>query len=139
MNLLQFNTVCIIFAITAFCAHAETGVISQQELINWSSEQHFESQTIYPLQQSPIIIDVRKQAEFKKGHIPKAINIPYELISSNPKILDQFKDQDLVLYCWSGEKAENVLAELDSLGYPALYHLNGDMKGWLSQGRDVAF
>ncbi|EAR54252.1 hypothetical phage shock protein E [Photobacterium sp. SKA34] len=63
-----------------------------------------------------IIVDVRTADEFAVGHIPYAVNIPFEQIASISKyLIDQSKP--ILLYCRSGRRAEIAEAELYSLGY----------------------
>ncbi|MBM0046904.1 rhodanese-like domain-containing protein [Anaerococcus sp. mt242] len=50
------------------------------------------------------VIDARTREEFKEGHIPYAINIPYDEVLEN---LDKIKtDKPIVLYCGSTRRSE---------------------------------
>ena len=46
-----------------------------------------------------IVIDVRTRAEFRQGHIPKAINIDPDQYSFIKKFLPKDKKKLLVFYC----------------------------------------
>ncbi|KJF81844.1 rhodanese-like domain-containing protein [Photobacterium angustum] len=65
---------------------------------------------------NPIIVDVRTADEFAAGHIPNAVNIPFEQIATISKYLTD-KSKPILLYCRSGRRAEIAEAELFSLGY----------------------
>lgn len=47
------------------------------------------------------IIDVRDVESFADGHIPGAVNIPYEEIEKRFRAVP--KDKIIVVYCWSAE------------------------------------
>jgi len=82
-----------------------------------------------------VIIDVRSAQEFDSGHVPGAVNIPHRSILSDLTLLDNYKDQDMVFYCRSGKRAKTVTDALESSDYTSgrpLYHLDGDILGWIS-------
>ncbi|MDD1828794.1 rhodanese-like domain-containing protein [Photobacterium sp. ZSDE20] len=69
----------------------------------------------------PIIIDVRSHEEFIEGHLPSAINIPYEQI----ELLTTFapdKSQSLFIYCRSGRRSGIAEEALYKLGYSNIYN-----------------
>lgn len=81
-----------------------------------------------------VIIDVRSPEEFADGHVPNAVNIPHGDIVRNPALLDLYRDQEMVFYCQSGRRAKSVTDALTSsryLGDRPLYHLEGDILGWV--------
>jgi phage shock protein E len=81
------------------------------------------------------VLDVRKPAEFAEGHVPGAVNIPYDQVASR---LDEIpKDDEIVLYCHSGRRAGLAAETLAANGYTKLAHLEGDMRGWQQAGRPV--
>jgi phage shock protein E len=81
------------------------------------------------------VLDARTPAEFAAGHVPGAVNIPYEQVASR---LGQIpKDDLIVLYCHSGRRAGLAAEELAANGYTKLAHLEGDMQGWQKAGRPV--
>jgi rhodanese-related sulfurtransferase len=84
--------------------------------------------------QAGLILDVRTPEEFAKGHVPGAINIPYDQLGSRLAEIDSHKDKDLVLYCKSGKRAGIAAKTLQTAGFSHLLHLDGDMNSWLSKG-----
>ena len=81
------------------------------------------------------VLDVRTPAEFAAGHIPGAVNIPYDKVASQ---LSQIpKGDEVVLYCHSGRRAGLAAEVLAADGYEKLAHLEGDMPGWQKAGRPV--
>lgn len=47
----------------------------------------------------PVIIDVRPREEYLSGHVPAAINIPTEKMSTEHRRLPKDKSTPLVFYC----------------------------------------
>ena len=72
-----------------------------------------------------IIVDVRRKEEYDKKHIPNAILVPIEDIREGK--LDALPDKDkmLMLYCWTGRRAEDAAALLVKYGYTNVYEFGG--------------
>lgn len=79
-----------------------------------------------------IILDVRSPQEYAEGHIPGAINIPYNQLGSRLAEIGSYKNREIVLYCRSGGCAGIAAKNLQAAGFSKLLHLNGDMNGWRS-------
>lgn len=62
-----------------------------------------------------IIVDLRTKEEYEKGHIPKAINIPYEVFTEDKTKLKGY--HEVVLYCDRGNTSLLAARELAKLGY----------------------
>jgi rhodanese-related sulfurtransferase len=92
---------------------------------------HARQETAEPL----LVIDVRKQGEYRSGHVPGAINIPHNKLDRE---LDQLQDANgVVLYCINGRRtrlAEQTLIEHD---IPNVFHLEGGLMGWRQGGFEV--
>jgi len=84
---------------------------------------------------APYVLDVRTAEEFVAGHVPGAVNIPHDQIPA--RLAEVPKDRDVVLYCRSGRRAVLAGEVLADNGYARLEHLQGDMLGWVEQGRPV--
>lgn len=81
------------------------------------------------------VLDVRSPEEFASGHVPGAVNIPYDQVAS--RLAEIPKDKELVLYCRSGRRAGLAAAELEKAGYEDLKLMQGDMPGWEKAGLPV--
>ena len=78
-----------------------------------------------------IIVDVRTKQEFDEAHIPGAINIPNEEISdTKPELLPDL-NQDIYIYCRSGNRSNQAAIKLIRMGYTNIYDFGGiiDWKG----------
>ncbi len=65
-----------------------------------------------------ILIDVREPDEYNTGHALGALNIPVASISKDNKDISGLSpDQEIVVYCRSGGRAENARSKLLQLGF----------------------
>jgi phage shock protein E len=74
-----------------------------------------------------ILVDVRTPAEFTKGHIPSAINIPVTTIEQNPPTGD--KSALIIVYCQSGGRSKIAKATLQRLGFIHVVDF-GSIQNW---------
>jgi len=91
---------------------------------------------------SALFLSVRKAEDYAKGHIESAINIPF-----GKGMEQQFnmlpKDKKIVVYCYTGQTAGQVVAGLRLLGYDAVSMHSGmgtpitGTAGWLNKGYPV--
>jgi phage shock protein E len=61
------------------------------------------------------LVDVRTAQEYREGHIPTAINIPYDLIAASPPTRNT--TALIVVYCASGGRSSKAAKALEGLGY----------------------
>ena len=80
----------------------------------------------------PIILDVRTPGEYRSGHVPKAINIPYTELGKRSKEIADARDREVVVYCELGGRAGIAESILQQAGFTAVRHLVGDMAAWRS-------
>ena len=74
---------------------------------------------------SYIILDVRRADEFAEGHIPRAINVANELIGEEvPEELPD-KNQLIYVYCRSGNRSKQASEKLVALGYSNIVEFGG--------------
>ena len=78
------------------------------------------------------ILDVRTWEEYKQGHIPGAICIPNETISTEP--LPQLPDQNqlILVYCRSGNRSKQASEKLAKLGYSNIVEFGG-INSWTGE------
>ncbi len=76
-----------------------------------------------------MIVDVREPESFAAGHIPGAINIPYD--DAKPRIVKELLPQDRIVFvCHGGPMGDELGALLAGRGYGSVYNLKGGMKKW---------
>ena len=64
-----------------------------------------------------LIIDVRTFEEWDQGHLSSAKHIEWQEISQKIQVMDTNKDDQIILYCRSGKRAEKAKIILNDLGY----------------------
>ncbi len=79
------------------------------------------------LEDGHVIVDVRRQDEYRKGHIPGAVLIPNESISVAPPEQLPDKDQVILIYCRTGARSKQAAQKLADMGYTNLYEFGGIM------------
>ncbi len=89
-------------------------------------------------QDAPRILDVRTPAEFETAHIPGSYNVPLDTLREHRSELRAHLDEDVVLVCRSGARAEQAEAALAEVGLPGLRVLDGGMTRWEQTGGAVA-
>ncbi len=67
-------------------------------------------------------VDVRTPQEYAAGHVPGAVNIPYDQMGERYAELGP-PTTPLVLYCHSGRRSGIAVQTLKSKGYSQLYDL----------------
>jgi rhodanese-related sulfurtransferase len=83
----------------------------------------------------PHILDVRSKGEFDAGHIPGAVNIPFNEIPSRPGDVPGKPDDEIIVYCGHGPRA--YLAGT-SLGKDRqIVYLTGHFARWRAAGLRV--
>ena len=82
-----------------------------------------------------LVLDVRTPEEFAAGHVPGAVNIPYDQVGT--RLSEIPKTEEVVLYCRTGRRAALAAETLSAAGYKKLAHLTGDMQGWTAAGLPV--
>jgi phage shock protein E len=83
---------------------------------------------------APVILDVRTLEEYSSGHVPGAINVPYDQVADRVEEFAAFRDADVVVYCQSGKRASMAAADLKAAGFSRVLDLEGHMQGWKEQG-----
>jgi 3-mercaptopyruvate sulfurtransferase SseA len=88
---------------------------------------------------STLIIDTRDREPFLKGHIPRAVNIPYEEGNVYMSRLEQMSDvQRVITYCDGDDCMSSVdLAEKLVFIFPEVYYFFGGWDVWISKENPI--
>ena len=84
---------------------------------------------------APVVIDVRTAEEFAAGHIPDALNIPFDQVAKRISEVDA--PHGVALYCMVGPRARKGESALLDAGYTSVLHLEGGMAAWQAAGLPV--
>ena len=84
-----------------------------------------------------VIIDVRPAADFAKGHIINAINVPASNLAKQMTQLSKYKDKTVVVSCRSGAQSSVARKQLIKEGFSKVYNLKGGILSWQSDNLPV--
>ena len=82
-----------------------------------------------------VVVDVREEEDYRKGHIPGAINLPRNKWT-NPQGLS--RDKTNVVYCYTQQchLGANACVQFASAGYPVM-ELDGGFEAWKENDLDI--
>jgi rhodanese-related sulfurtransferase len=83
---------------------------------------------------APVIIDARTGMEFKRGHVPGAINAPPRKILLKTAELPKDTSVEIVVYCEHGQRAWMAKKLLAARGYRNTALLEGYLMDWKKAG-----
>ena len=78
------------------------------------------------------VLDVRQPDEWEQAHIPGATLIPLGELQS--RINEVPKDQEILVYCRSGNRSQEGRDILLAAGYENVTSMSGGINDWISQG-----
>ena len=81
-----------------------------------------------------IIIDVRTQEEYEKGHLSNAKLIDFFDDDFEKKIKALDKKLPYLIHCQSGGRSMKAFKLMKTLGFEKVFHLDGGILAWKSSG-----
>ena len=84
-----------------------------------------------------ILVDVREDHEWEKGHIPSARHMARGIIERD--IESEIPDcgGEIVLYCGGGFRSALSAESLQKMGYQNVWSMDGGWRGWLAAEGEV--
>lgn len=83
-------------------------------------------------QKDAAVVDVRPAADFAKGHIINAVNIPINGFKNQTAVLGKYKERPIIVTCRSGAQSQGACHLLRKAGFPEVYNLKGGVLAWES-------
>ncbi len=81
------------------------------------------------------MLDVRDPEEYQRGHIPGAMLIP---LDSLEKRIDELpKNVRICVYCRTGNRSQQAIQRLQSLGFNNLLNLSGGLLAYKKSGGEL--
>ena len=77
-----------------------------------------------------VFLDLRDAAEFKKGHIVGAMNIPSTKLPGRMVELEKLKGKPIVLVCKMGQQSGAASKQLKAENHEQVYKMTGGMMEW---------
>jgi rhodanese-related sulfurtransferase len=87
---------------------------------------------------APLLLDVRTPEEFAQGHVPGARLVPLQELDARLGELSAYQARGVVTYCEAGGRASKAAELLRAHGFADVRLLDGSMKRWREEGREVA-
>jgi hydroxyacylglutathione hydrolase len=82
----------------------------------------------------PAVLDVRSAWEFRRGHVPGAVHVPFWGIAARLADVPGPPGDPIVVYCGHGPRAWRAGGVLRRHGYTNVIYLAGHMAGWRQAG-----
>ncbi len=89
-------------------------------------------------QQDALIVDLREDAEFAKGHIINARNLPLAKIDERVREIERWKEKPVIVHDATGTRAGSALALLKKHGFNNVVQLSGGFAAWQQAGLPTA-
>lgn len=140
---------------SAFCQNYQPDIMSPKiEQDSTSAEQYFFNEMNFTTnphglkdvidgkKHNVIIIDIRSEKDFLKGHIPGAVNLPYDKydgFEGSETIFPSLrKDSFNYIYCYEllCNLSQKACKKFASLGYP-VKEVKGGFKAWQEHGYHI--
>ena len=83
-----------------------------------------------------LVVDVRTPAEYAKGHIPGAVNVPINVLSQKILEMKVAKDSTIVTTCDHGGRSSRAAMELQKMGYHATSFCR--IESWQKDGYKIS-
>jgi rhodanese-related sulfurtransferase len=84
-----------------------------------------------------LVVDLRPAADFRKGHLLNAVNLPNTKLGERSSELGKDKERPLILCCASGATSVEAAKTLRQLGFSEVYPLRGGLQAWIAENLPV--
>ncbi|MHA2180894.1 MAG: rhodanese-like domain-containing protein, partial [Promethearchaeota archaeon] len=85
----------------------------------------------------PLLIDVRTPQEYSSGHIKNTKMIPLGELLNNTKVINEYKNKEIVAICHSGSRSMMAAQILARAGFKDIRNLTGGVMLWRRRGYPV--
>jgi rhodanese-related sulfurtransferase len=82
-----------------------------------------------------LLLDVREPAEYARGHVPGAVNLPQCDLAS--RLDDLPRDRPLWLVCQAGLRSRRAAQFLKQMGFERVAHVLGGTSAWEAAGKPL--
>jgi rhodanese-related sulfurtransferase len=81
-----------------------------------------------------LLVDVREDNEWEKGHMPGAVHMGRGVIERDIETQVPETSTKMILYCGGGFRSALVADNLQKMGYTNVESMDGGWKGWVAAG-----
>ncbi|MCP4269892.1 MAG: sulfurtransferase [Candidatus Brocadiaceae bacterium] len=84
-----------------------------------------------------ILVDVREESEWEKGHITNAIYIGKGVIERDIEKKINNTEAEIILYCGGGFRSALAADNIQKMGYANVSSMDGGYSGWVGAGYSI--
>lgn len=118
---------------------AISGTITVVDLVRINYSEVTADQAARLLQNiQPYILDVRTPGEYKQLHIPGSNLIPIGQLQVRVAELEEHKQEDVFIYCATGNRSTVASKILADRGFKRIYNLRYGVYDWAKRGYPIA-
>lgn len=77
-----------------------------------------------------VVLDVRTPREFGAGHVPGAVNIPWQSPDFAKQVEKLDKSKTYLVHCYSGSRSASATKEMSKLNFDHLFDFSGGMRAY---------
>ena len=81
----------------------------------------------------PRLLDVRQPDEHAFVSLPDSTLIPLGELSARADEIEEWKEEEVVVYCHHGIRSANAIAQLRAIGFTNLHNLSGGIDRWSTE------
>lgn len=85
-----------------------------------------------------LIVDVREESEWNRGHIPGAMHLGKGVIERDIESAVPDTSTEIILYCGGGFRSAIAADNLKKMGYTNPVSMDGGWRGWVEAGLPTA-
>lgn len=85
-----------------------------------------------------VVIDIRDQADYARGHIINSKNIPDKVINERKAEIEKLKGKPVIVSCDGGTRAGASADKLRAMGLTEVFTLQGGLAAWREAGLPVS-
>jgi rhodanese-related sulfurtransferase len=97
-------------------------------------EDYRETKKKFDAGEKMILVDVREDMEWARGHITGAIHLGKGVIERDVEKAIPDKEAPIVLYCGGGFRSALAADNLQKMGYRNVISMDGGWRGWTESG-----
>ncbi len=83
------------------------------------------------------VVDLRSAEEFKKGHIGRAVNVPFFQENFEDKIKPLRDSSRIAIYCANGVNSVSAAEIMEKLGFKRIKILDQGVTGWTAAQKEL--
>ena len=84
-----------------------------------------------------ILLDVREESEWARGHLPSAYHLSKGIIEREIEQAIPEQATPIVLYCGGGFRSVLTADNLQRMGYTKVLSMDGGYRGWIEAGGEL--